>query len=298
MAGNVLGVDVGGTHMRAAVVAPDGAILERRREGTPAGDPHPQALDRLVREIAEEHRLQDAVIGLPGRVNYAAGVLEYAPHLPQGWLPDLNRARLQEATGVHVHVCNDAELAAAGEAAFGAGRGHEDVVYLTFSTGIGGGVVQGGRAVHGVRSMPEPGHTIVDVEAFEEGRPFSMEDFASGTGLARWAKEAGIGERADDLLDRLQAGDAEAARLWGLALRHIRAAVFNMAMMFSPQVVVIGGGVGLNAPGLVEDLRAWLAANPLHGLPPVAVERAALGDDAGLAGAAAWVGMFGEPAPG
>jgi predicted NBD/HSP70 family sugar kinase len=67
-----------------------------------------------------------------------------------------------------------------------------------------------------------------------------------------------------------------------------------MAMLFSPQVVVIGGGVGLNAPGLIDDVRDWLREHPPPGLPEVAVERAALGDDAGLAGAAAWSRMSGS----
>jgi glucokinase len=119
-----------------------------------------------------------------------------------------------------------------------------------------------------------------------------MEDFASGTALGMWAREAGLGETANDVLVGIAAGDPVALEIWGRALPMIRAAVFNMAMLFSPQVVVIGGGVGLNATGLVESLREWLADHPLPGLPAVRVERAALGDDAGLAGAAAWVRMF------
>jgi glucokinase len=291
--GDVIAVDLGGTHLRAAVIRPDGDVRERRRIDTPADDPHPDALVELVRSVAAASPVREAVIGVPGRVNYATGVLEYAPHLPQGWLPELSRAHLSAQTGLAVHVCNDAELAAAGEASFGAGKGSPDVVYLTISTGIGAGVVQHGRAVHGTRSMPEPGHTIIDVDAFQQGgRPWSMEDFASGTALGRRARELGLGETGSDVLEGLKRDDPRAVQAWNEALPVIHAAIFNLAMTFSPEVIVIGGGVGLNARGLLESVRSWLAEHPPPGLPAVRVERAALGDDAGLVGAAAWTAMF------
>ena len=292
MSEDVIAIDLGGTHLRAAVIGPGGDLRDSRRIDTPAADPHPDALVELVRAVAGSSDATEAVVGVPGRVNYTDGVLEYAPHLPQDWLPDLSRANLSERTGLRVHICNDAELAAAGEAIFGAARGSADVVYLTISTGIGAGVIQHGRAVHGTRSMPEPGHTIVDVQAFEDGRPWSMEEFASGTALGRRAREMGLGETGSDVLRGLEADDPRARQIWHEALPVIRAGVFNLAMWFSPEVIVIGGGVGLNARGLVESLRSWLAKHPPPGLPAIRIERAALGDDAGLVGAAAWTRMF------
>lgn len=274
------------------MIGPEGEIRERRRVDTPAADPHPDALVELVRAVAATSPVEEAVVGVPGRVNYTSGVLEYAPHLPDGWLKDLSRANLSERTGLRVHVGNDAELAAAGEATFGAGRGSADVVYLTISTGIGAGVVQHGRVVHGTRSMPEPGHTIVDVAGLQQGNRWAMEDFASGTALGRRARDLGLGASAADVLQGLETGDPRAVAIWHEALPVICAAVFNLAMWFSPEVIVIGGGVGLNARGLVESLRGWLVEHPPPGLPDVRVERAALGDDAGLAGAAAWTRMF------
>jgi len=279
MTDGVLSVDLGGTHLRAALVGPGGEVRERHSIDTPRDAPRPDALVGLVRDLTARYSAREAVIGLPGRVNYVEGTLEYAPHLPPAWLPELSRSRLGEATGVRVHVCNDAELAAAGEATFGAGQGFSDVVYLTISTGIGAGVVQHGALVHGIRSMPEPGHTIVDIDGFEAGGRWAMEDFAS-TGA--------------DVLKRLAEGDPRAVEIWAEVLKVIRAAVFNMALWFSPQLVVIGGGIGLNAPGLVESLQDWLGRHPPPGLPGLEVALAALGDDAGLVGAAAWSRMFGE----
>ena len=288
----VLSVDLGGTHLRVALVAHDGEIRERHGVDTPKGDPRPDVLVDLVRTLGRKYSVDEAVIGLPGRVNYAEGVLEYGPHLPQQWLPLLNREALSAATGLRVHVCNDAELAAAGEATFGAGRGFTDIIYLTISTGIGAGVVQGGLLVHGVRSMPEPGHTIVDIDGFPHGR-WSMEDFASGTGMGQRAQAMGLGGTGADVLAGLTAGDARATRIWEEALKVLRAGIFNMAMWFSPELFVLGGGIGLNAPGLTESIGEWLAEHPPPGLPTLQVVRAALGDDAGLVGGAAWSRMFG-----
>ena len=293
MPDGLLSVDVGGTHLRVALVTADGQIRERHAIDTPHEDPHPSALVDLVRSLGQRYSVREAVIGLPGRVNYDEGALEYVPHLPQQWLPELTRARLGAATGLRVHICNDAELAAAGESRFGAGKGFSDMVYLTISTGIGAGVVQGGTLVHGVRSMPEPGHTIVDVNAFPGGR-WSMEDFASGTSMGKRAREVGLGESGADVLAGLAAGDARAMKIWQEAVKVIRAGIFNMALWFSPQVVVLGGGIGLNAPGLVETINGWLDEHPPPGLPRLVVVRAALGDDAGLVGGAAWSRMFGE----
>jgi glucokinase len=292
MAGDVIAVDLGGTHMRVCVVSPDGAVRDHVGTNTPTDDPHPGALVEIIRAAQAGSGAGLAVVGLPGRINYREGTLEYAPHLPQQWLPGLSRGSLAQATGIPVHIGNDAELAAAGEATFGAGKGSPDVVYMTISTGIGAGVVQDGRLVHGTRSMPEPGHTIVDMAGFESGGRGFMEDFASGTALGRRANDVGLGKAAADVLKGLEGGDPVALELWAEALRIIRMAVYNMAMWFSPEVVVIGGGVGLNAPGLVEALRDWLELHPPPGLPTMRVEKAALGDNAGLVGAAAWVRMF------
>ena len=293
MGHDVVALDLGGTHMRSAVITPEGEVKQRHRVDTPIADPHPDRLVRMLRDAAEESGAGEAVLGFPGRVNYAEGTLEYAPHLPQGWLADLSRTKLAAVTGLEVHVVNDAEMAAAGEAIFGAGRGIADIVYITISTGIGAGVVQHGRLVHGRRSMPEPGHTIVDAKAFEDGRPAFMEDFASGTALGARARESGLGAAASDVLDGLERGDPRAREAWAGALRAIQVAVYNLGLWFSPEAVVIGGGVGLNAPRLLEDLRDWLDANPVPGLPGMRIERAALGDDAGLVGAAAYSRMFG-----
>src|SRR5208283_3855997 len=134
-----------------------------------------------------------AVVGLPGVVDYDAGRLLWAPHLPERWPELLSRDELSGRLGLPVYIANDADLAAVGEATFGAGTGITDVAYLTISTGIGAGVVHGGLLLRGRRSLGEVGHTVIDWRAWREGRPSTLEELGSGSGVARQADEAGLG---------------------------------------------------------------------------------------------------------
>ncbi|MGH9074198.1 MAG: ROK family protein, partial [Acidimicrobiales bacterium] len=215
--GQTLAVDLGGTHMRVAVVDPGGRVLDRRQEATPHDARRPVALVDLVRSVLSGpsgEGVAGAVVGTAGSVDYHGGCLDWAPHLPEGWLADLAETRLSAAIGLPVALANDADLAAVGEAYFGAGRGVADVAYVTVSTGIGAGVVLGGRLVHGRLSLAEIGHTVIDRAAFQAGRPATVELLGSGSALDRLAREAGRSGGGAEV-DRLAAaGDAWAAAAW------------------------------------------------------------------------------------
>ena len=189
----VLAADVGGTRMRAALVDQRGTVLLRRSVGTPSHADVPEALIDLVCTVGAEHHLgtvSHAVVGLPGAVDYEAGRLLWAPHLPERWPDLLSRDELSAGIGLPTHIANDADLAAVGEAAFGAGVGTTDVAYLTISTGIGAGVIHDGRLLRGRRSLAEVGHTVIDWNAWREGSPCTFEELGSGSGLARLAHES------------------------------------------------------------------------------------------------------------
>jgi glucokinase len=179
----ILAMDVGGTNLRAALVDGDGHVAVRDECATP-DDRECGALIELGRHVLEQGDAERAVIGVPGRVDYRTGVLEYAPNLPPTWPAALTEARLADALGIEVALANDADLAAVGEAWFGAGRNHDDVAYLTISTGIGAGVVTGGLLVHGRRSVAEVGHTIVDGRALLE----TPEALSSYTEVVRFGR--------------------------------------------------------------------------------------------------------------
>ncbi len=294
-AGAVLAVDVGGTHMRAAVVDASGRILDASRTGTPHDDPHPDALVDLIAKVVAGPAGQGvtrAVLGLPGQVNYSSGTLEWAPHLPVGWLAELTAVGLSLVLGLEVALANDADMAAVGEGYFGAGQGYADVAFVTISTGVGAGVLLGRKLVHGRRSLAEIGHTIIDRGALECGQPAILEDQASGTALARMAGEAGLPGSGAEIGRLAAAGDERAARIWASMIEAVGIGLANMAEAFCPEVIVVGGGVALSG-GFLEPLRAQVAQRrPAHLRGTLDVVRATLGDDAGLVGAAAWDQAF------
>jgi glucokinase len=287
VAEEVLAVDLGGSSMRAARTSADGVVSRRQEVPTP-GSADAGPLLALVHEVLGSEPVRAAVIGVPGRVDYGAGVLEHAPNLPTGWIDELTEDRLGASLGLDVSLANDADLAAVGEAWFGAGREHRDVAYLTVSTGIGAGMVAGGLLVHGRRSMAEVGHSIVDRRALESGWA-TVEDLGSGTALARLARAAGLeadGREVDgrEVEGRWRAGDPVATEVWEEV---------NLAQLFTPDVIVVGGGVGLVGEAVLGPMRTLLAEWGPAGLPdPIEVVNAALGDDAALAGAAAWHRAF------
>lgn len=288
MAEPVLAVDLGGTTMRAALVEPDGRVALRRTLPTPRGQPCPDALLALVGEVLADEGVAAAVIGLPGRVDHAAGALEHAPNLPPHWPEALREDLLTAELGMPVALANDADLATVGEARFGAGRGADDLVYLTASTGVGAGVVLGGRLVRGRRSLAELGHTVVDLTALADGRAATVEDRGSGTALGRAGAARGLPASGAEVAARAAEGDREALEAWEEVGAVVGVAVVNAAHLFAPEVVVLGGGMGRD-PRLVATATAALDRHGPQGLAcPVAVRSAALGDDAGLVGAAGW----------
>jgi len=179
-----------------------------------------------------------------------------------------------------------------GEATFGAGAHGTDVAFLTISTGIGAGVVNSGRLLRGRRSLAEVGHTVIDWLAWQEGLPSTLEELGSGSGVARRAGEAGLGTvGAREVEAAAGAGDPRAIAIWRGAIAACAVGVHNLVMSFYPDTVVIGGGIG-RRDEFFAAVRELVMGNPQHHPADLAVVRSALGDDAGLAGAAAWEAAF------
>ncbi|HUG41845.1 MAG TPA: ROK family protein [Longimicrobiales bacterium] len=285
-----LAVDLGGTRMRAGLVRDGGELVVRRAEATPRGAACPDALMALVGDILADERVDRAVIGVPGRVDHRAGRLEYAPNLPPHWPESLDEESLSGRLGLPISLANDADLAAVGEAYFGAARGHTDVVYLTISTGIGAGVVLDRRLVTGTRSWAEVGHTVLEHAAGLRGEPASFEDLGSGTALAQRAARAGLPPDGARIVALVHDGDPEAIRVWDDLVSVICTGVINLAHLFTPSAIVLGGGVGRNGDLLIAPVREALELRGPRGLPtPIEVLVAELGDDAALVGAAGWL---------
>jgi predicted NBD/HSP70 family sugar kinase len=287
----VLAADVGGTQMRAALVGPEGEILLSRSARTPAESEVPAAFTNLVATLATEDEYgtaTHAVVGLPGAVDYDAGRFLWAPNLPAQWPDQLSASGLSAQLGLPVSIANDADLAAVGEAWFGAGSKSSAVAYLTVSTGIGAGVVNGGRVVRGGRSLAEIGHVVVDWRAWRDGEPSTVEELGSGSGVTRQALEAGLGPLSSQEVEAGAAGgEPLAVEIWQRAIGACAAGVSNLVMSFYPSTVVIGGGMG-RQDAFFCPLRDMVLQRPGHHPADLTIVRSALGDDAGLSGAAAW----------
>lgn len=290
-------LDLGGTHVRAAIVADDGTIEARIRERTPVDDPKPEFLARLLERVAAEcptAAVDRAVVGIPGIIDHDVGALKRAPNIPDAWDRWLTEDWLSSTTGLPISLANDADLAAVGEAAFGAGRQYRDVVYVTISTGVGAGIVVGRKLVRARCSGGEIGHTVIDVDAARDGRPSTVEGLGAGPAIARAAAEAGIVERDQALADLVRSGDPTAIEVWHRAISAVGFGVANVAWLIGPDVVVIGGGVGSNTDLVVPVIKEVLDDHGPSVEGDIAVVGAALGDDAALAGSAAWFDAIGR----
>lgn len=285
--GLVIGVDVGGTQMRAGVVDASGSVLRRVSMPTAGAPGGAQGIEQLLVRLDAPIGCP-VVVGLPGRIDYGSGALETGFNLPPGWVPQFRSDDLGSRLGRTVHLANDADMAAVGETWFGAGRGHDDVLYVTISTGVGAGLVLGRHLVSGRRSAAEIGHTVIDADGTMGDGSRTVETLGSGTALGKAASELGLADGAA-LVDRVRAGDAHAVDAWNGAVGAAAVGIANMCWIAAPTAVVIGGGMGRNGDLVLGPVRDAIASvGPADLAAGIAVVEAALGDDAGLAGAAAW----------
>lgn len=308
----LIGVDIGGTQLRAARFDIDLNMLARVNALTHAEEGAQAVLARLwtlIESVLPEDRadLIGIGIGSPGPLDSRTGTVITAPNLPFRDLPLRTLAR--ERFACPAWVGNDADVAGLAEYTRGAGRGARTMVYLTISTGIGAGLVVDGRLLIGAGMGGEVGHMVVDPNGplCGCGRQGHLEAFSSGTGIARQAREAIAAGQPSILID-LAAGrlDAISARMVGEAARQgdplslgiIRSAGWNLGASISalmtllnPDIFVLGGGVtrigDLLFDPMHEAIRHYTITPRYY--EQVAIVLAQLGEDVGLIGAAALV---------
>ena len=304
-----IGIDIGGTHLRAARVTADGALDDPVRRQTPA---HAQEklLDVLVEVIEAFDGDLPIGIGVAGLVSID-GTVRYGPNIG---IRNLQLAReLGERVGRAVTVLNDGSAAALAEQRVGAARGHLDVVMFTLGTGVGGGVTRGGDLVLGRSGYAgETGHMIVA----EGGRPCPcgnrgcIEAYASGTAIGAIARdrladgdEASVLRNRDHVdgravSDAAQAGDAVARDVLVTAGRWLGTAAASVANLLDPDIIIVGGGAATNtAPWLLPEARHAMQERLLGAAfrEPPPIELATLGDDAGTVGAALYAATLPDP---
>jgi glucokinase len=232
-------------------------------------------------------------VGCGGPLDAARGVLS-PPYLP-GWHDVPLRALAERAYALPTVLENDATAAAAGEHRYGAGAGARNMVYLTVSTGVGGGVIVDGRLYRGSDGNgAELGHVTVDWHGRECrgcGRRGCLEAYVSGTSIAERAQEAGLAyETAEDVAAAAQSGDAGAARIWEETLDALACGLTSIVNLFEPELAVIGGGVSRSGELLLGPVRERVRAEAMTPAGrSVGIVPAALGDQVGVVGAAAIV---------
>jgi glucokinase len=304
---HAVGIDIGGTELRVALVDEGGGVGEVVRAPTGA-DSDPQAAVSLMARIAADVASGAAgVAGIgvcaPGPLDAVTGRLLSPPTLPL-WHGLPLRDLLSQKTGLGVVLDNDAHCAARAEWRFGAGRGCTDFIYLTVSTGIGGGIVSDGRLLRGVGGLAgHVGHMTVAAggEVCACGNRGCWEAVASGTALGREAQKAVDSGAAPSLArlagtaritarhvaDAARQGDAAALSLLAAEAHWLGVGLSSLVHIFAPERVVVGGGLSACLDLMLPGLTATIAAHALPGFRSVEIRQAELGPLAGLVGAAA-----------
>ena len=267
-------------------------------------------LDTLLATVDALGSASAVGVGVPGLVD-TAGVLRFAPNLPGVVDLDVRGALAERLPGVTVRIDNDATAAGWGEVSVGAARGAADAVLVTLGTGIGGGIIAGGRVLRGAHGFAgEVGHMVIDRAgpACPCGQRGCWERFASGSGLGRLAREAALARprgriaelaggdpeqaRGEHVTAAAQEGDAGAREVMDEFGRWVAVGLVNLANVFDPEVFVVGGGMVEAGDVLLEPVRRAFADMVLAtgDRPPVAIVAAALGERAGAIGAALLAG--------
>jgi glucokinase len=312
-----IGIDLGGTNLRAAIVdTATGQIFQPRKWPTLAAEGQEAVIQRIVQLIRElrqaNGKSSDVIsgvgIGVPGTPDIETGVIQFLPNLPGKWLNVPLQAIIEDQVGLPVALINDVRAITLGEWTFGAGRGADTLVCLAIGTGIGGGVVVNGQFHLGLGGTAgEFGHHVVEPDGLPCGcgGKGCLELYASGPAIAAMGvKEVmhghttRIGELVNHDLNRIDAGvivraaqegDPVAQGILQRAGMYLGIAVGNILGVISPQRVIFGGGVSSAGDLLLRPI-VQTVNERVHVIPLRQVEfvLAELGINGGLVGAALW----------
>ncbi len=310
----VIGIDLGGTKINTALVDRAGNILAHDFRETLTFQGPDAVIARMVDAAHQVMALasvasdQVAAVGVcaPGPLDLDAGLVLSPPNLP-GWDRVPLRQHIAEALGMPALLENDANAAALGENRFGAGQGTAHMIYVTASTGIGGGLILDGTLYHGASGLAgEIGHQTILPQGpvCGCGNRGCLEAVASGTAIARRARESVargvptlIAELSAGDPDRISAklvakaaseGDEEADMIISQAMDYLGIGIANLVNLFNPELIVIGGGLTNLGERLFGPVRRAIDRNAFpSAAQAVHVVAAELGDDVGALGAAA-----------
>ncbi len=315
--GFAIGVDLGGTNLRIAAVNEGGKLLEKITTDTGIARPRDEVIAEMCRAIQAlakkrkaDGKLAGVGVGVPGIIDLKSGMLRGSPNLA-GWHDYPVREEIERRLGTRVMLENDANAAALGEKWLGAGREVDDLCMITLGTGVGGGIVLGGRIWHGMTGMAgELGHITVEPEGppCGCGNRGCLEQFASAKAIERMSRETAAGGNApalarvaakrgfssETVCQMAEAGDSAAQEIFGRVGRALGIVLAGLVNTFNLPMYVIGGGVAdaweMFSPAMLEEVRrrsfVYVATCSGASGPKTVITRARLGSDAGLFGAA------------
>lgn len=286
----LLGLDLGGTKIAAAAVQ-EGRIVYRVVVPTPREGYRAvfAAMLRAGREvIAAAGPVAGIGVGVPGPIDFARGVVVFAPNIP-GFEDAPVREALSEGFGRAIELENDANAAGLAEHAYGAARGARSSVFVTISTGVGGGLIIHDRVWRGAHGIAgEIGHVSALPGGPVAGSGFdgALEAVASGSAIARDASFAiGRPVTTPEAFELARAGDRRALKIVDNAARYLGLAFADVQKFLDPDVIVVGGGVAEAGDFLMDRIRS-VADEYSRGFAPATIRPAVLGPDAGVIGAA------------
>ncbi|MBE3118557.1 MAG: ROK family protein [Candidatus Atribacteria bacterium] len=300
----IVAIDIGGTQLRVAVYPRNGTtpITKQRTASRGMEDGVFERLTALIDTVWPKGPVDAISVAAPGPLNPYTGIITSTPNIP-AWTNYPLAELLSKHYQVPAYLGNDANLAALGEWKYGAGQGHHDVLYLTLSTGIGGGVISSDMLIEGCSGMAtELGHVTVlpGGPVCSCGVPGHLEAVASGPAIARYVSEQIADGRssilrsrtelsARDVAEAAKQGDELAKEAFVRAGGFIGQAVAEFLHIFNPSIVIFGGGVSQSGRLILDPIeesmkRYIMDKSYLDGLQ---IATAKLGDDAGLLGALA-----------
>ena len=307
-----LGVDLGGTNIKAGITDEKGNILLKTSVRTDSegdsGRIAGQMVDLCRELVAKAGVCMDDVeavgVGIPGTVDAQKGTVIYCNNLDMDGAPI--GAMMQEQLGKPVHLANDASCAALGEFVCGSGKEHNSIILVTLGTGVGGGIILDGKLWEGLEGAgAEIGHMVVHIGGAECtcGRKGCFEAYSSATALVNQTKAA-MEKHPGSLLhsvvaktgrvsaktafDAMRKGDQVATEVVNNYLHYLSEGVANLINMFAPEAIILGGGVCNEGDALLIPLKEQVIAKCYGGdlIHHAEISIASLGNDAGLIGAA------------
>ncbi len=315
----VLAIDLGGTKIITALISNDGEMLASETCPTLADEGPESVTKRIFAAIDHLLSLRNIIpsqiygisIAAAGAIDSGKGIITLSPNLP-GWCDIPLKSIVQERYKINTFLINDAKAAALGEYHFGAGKGAKNLIFVTVSTGIGGGIIIDGKLYSGASGgAGEIGHMTIDTNGPQChcGNVGCWETLASGTAVAketirriRGGEKSSLIEMVEGKIENITAkevslaaqnGDILASQVIDRAMGYLGVGMVNLVNIFNPEVIIIGGGMSKMGSLLFDPVKRMVAERAFKLMAEaVRIVPAQLGDDAGVFGAAVFA--FGQ----